>query len=48
MNRTIDTRILALGLLLGLALLVRPVDTANASHEITGTVAPAAATVDPR
>ncbi len=38
MNRTIDTRILALGLLLGLALLVRPIDTANASHEVTGSV----------
>ena len=38
MNRTIDTRILALGLLLGLALLVRPIDTANASHEVTGSI----------
>lgn len=36
MNRTFDIRILAFGLLLGLALLVRPIDTANASHEVTG------------
>lgn len=38
MNRTIDTRILALGLLLGFALLVRPIDTANASFEATGSI----------
>ncbi|MDK9698159.1 MAG: hypothetical protein OEL76_17420 [Siculibacillus sp.] len=38
MNRTVDTRILAFGLLLGLALLVRPIDTANASWEITGSI----------
>jgi hypothetical protein len=38
MNRTVDTRILALGLLLGLALLVRPMGAANASHEVTGSI----------
>lgn len=38
MNRGIDVRILALGLLLGLAVLVRPIDPANASHEITGSI----------
>lgn len=44
MNRTIDTRILAIGLLVGLALLVRPIDTANASNEVTGSI-PAAQTL---
>lgn len=52
MNRTIDIRILALGLLLGVALLVRPIDPANASHEITGSITgsvPAAqSAVEPR
>lgn len=40
MNRIVDTRILALGFLLGLALLVRPIDSANAkaSWEITGSI----------
>ena len=45
MNRIVDTRILALGLLLGLALLARPIDTANASHETTGSIPSGAATV---
>ena len=48
MNRTIDIRILALGLLLGVALLVRPIDAANASHEITGSVPAAQSAVEPR
>jgi hypothetical protein len=38
MNPRIDTRILALGLLLGVAMLVRPIDAANASHEVTGSI----------
>lgn len=38
MNRTVDTRILVLGLLLGLALLVRPIGPANASWEVTGSI----------
>ena len=46
MNRIVDTRILALGLLLGLALLVRPIDTANASHETTGSIPPVAIAVE--
>ena len=37
MNRTIDTRILAVGLLLGVALLVRPYGAANASYDTTPT-----------
>ena len=42
MHRAIDTRILALGLAVVLALLIRPIDTASASHEVTGSL-PAAA-----
>lgn len=38
MSRIVDTRILALGLLLGLALLVRPIDSAKASYETTGSL----------
>jgi len=38
MNRIIDTRILALGLVIGLALLVRPIDGARASFEVTGSI----------
>ena len=38
MNRTFDIRILALGLLVGVALLVRPFGAANASFEVTGSI----------
>lgn len=38
MNRSVDTRILVLGLVIGLALLVRPIGVANASFEVTGSI----------
>ena len=38
MHRIVDTRILALGFIVVLALLIRPMDTASASHEVTGSI----------
>lgn len=38
MHRIVDTRILTLGFIVVLALLFRPIDTATASHEVTGSI----------
>ena len=48
MNRTIDIRILAIGLLLGVALLVRPFGAANASYEATGSIPAVQSAVEAR
>ncbi len=45
MNRIVDTRILAVGLLIVLGLTLRPIDAARAAAEITGSIPHVAAKV---